>query len=137
MFALRRWVQAASNTLGSDANRSRRRWKPEVAPLEERTALSAAAGVHAAAAVAATIHPASAVRFVRDAHHAHPHHGTHVTFPGGSVISIPGGRTTVTFPGGMVTSIPVSTVVNFPGGFVNTGAGGTVVSFPGGSVVIG
>jgi hypothetical protein len=136
MFASWRWVQTAWHTLGSGANlpRRRRRCQPAIAPLEERTALSAAAGVHAAA-VAGTVHAAAAVQSARVTSHAH--HGTHVKFPGGSVVSIPGGRTTVTFPGGLVNSLPGSTVVNFPGGFVNSGGGGTVISFPGGSIVIG
>jgi hypothetical protein len=132
MFASWGWVPAVWRTLGSNTNRQerlRRRSKPEVAPLEERIALSTAAGNPAV--VASAVHASVLVRS------GHRHHGTRVSFPGGSVVSNPGGQTMVKFPGGLVSSVPGSTVVNFPGGFVNSGAGGTVIRFPGGSVVIG
>jgi hypothetical protein len=123
MFALSRLLPAASHT------QRRRRYRPEVALLEERTTLSAAAGVHAA--VAPAVHATAVVQLT-----GHPRHGTHVKFPGGSVGSVPGGHTTVKFPGGMVNSLPGSTVVTFPGGSVNSSAGGMVIRFPGGSIVI-
>jgi hypothetical protein len=136
MFASGKLVSAAWHSLGSDATLSRprrRRYTPEVAPLEERTTLSTAAGIPAA--IAPTVHATAAVHLA--AVRSHGHHGTHVKFPGGSVVSNPGGPTMVNFPGGMVNSSPGSTVVTFPGGFVTSGTGGTVIRFPGGSIVIG
>jgi hypothetical protein len=59
---------------------------------------------------------------------------TKVTFPGGFVITNPGG-TRVKFPGGFVIANPGGTVVKYPGGFINIPHG--VITFPGGSVNFG
>jgi hypothetical protein len=98
---------------------------PEVAGLEERTALS---GVGVAAAHAPVLQDHVTVYYPGGS--VHIHHGVRVKYPGGFVIAVPGRGTVVKFPGGFVSAGAGGTVVNAPGVFVNVPTPPPVVGIP-------